>query len=96
MKNWTRIKETYDGGFTEMYLDLYKCESGFVLKGTAYHYNAGAEKVLCEINIPGTAKGTNHILNFIADHCALYPWAKITLDEIKSNKPLIAFLKANI
>ena len=44
MKNWTRIAESYDGGFTEMYLDLYKCNTGLVIKGTSYHYNAGAEK----------------------------------------------------
>ena len=25
MKNWSRIKESYDGGFAEMFLDL--CDS---------------------------------------------------------------------
>ena len=37
MKNWVRITEAYDGSFTEMYLDLYKIETGFVIKGTSYH-----------------------------------------------------------
>ena len=36
MKNWSRIKESYDGGFAEMYLDLYKFEYGFVIKGISY------------------------------------------------------------
>lgn len=39
MKNRTRIAESYDGGFTGMYLDLYKCNTGLVIKGTSYHYN---------------------------------------------------------
>ena len=37
MKNWVRITEAYDVSFTEMYLDLYKIETGFVIKGTSYH-----------------------------------------------------------
>ena len=36
MKNWSRIKESYDGGFAEMYLYLYKFEYGFVIKGISY------------------------------------------------------------
>ena len=35
MKNWSRIKESYDGGFAEMYLDLYKFKYDFVIKGTS-------------------------------------------------------------
>ena len=50
MKNWSRTKESYDSVFTEMYLDLYKIESEFVQKGTSFNYNAGAEKVLCELH----------------------------------------------
>ena len=92
MRNWTRIKEVYDGGFTEMYLDLYNCETGFVIKGISYHYNAGAEKKLCEVEIPGTVKSTEDVLNFIAKNNSLYPWARITLNEIKTNDQLIAFI----
>ena len=36
MKNWSRIKESYDRGFAEMYLYLYKFEYGFVIKGISY------------------------------------------------------------
>ena len=63
-ENWSRIKESYDGGFTEMYLDLYKIESEFVLKGTSFHYNAGAEKVLCEIWVPNSLRNAKDILKF--------------------------------
>ena len=44
MKNWVRIKEIFDRGFTEMYLDLYDHGTGFVIKGTSYHYNANFRK----------------------------------------------------
>lgn len=58
MKKWTRIKEQYDGGFAEMYLDLYQYQGTFVIKGTSYHDNAGAENTLCEVVIPNTIKRT--------------------------------------
>ena len=95
MKNWTRIAESYVGGFTEMYLDLYKCNTGLVIKGTSYHYNAGAEKLLCEVKIPAAIQETEEVLHFIAETHSSYPWAKITLEELKSNKDLIAFIKEN-
>ena len=47
-KNWARITEGYDEGFTEVYLDLYKTGGSFVIRGTAYNYNAGMEKKLWE------------------------------------------------
>ena len=96
MKNWSRIKEAYNGGFTEMYLDLYKCESGFVIKGSSYHYNAGAENVLCEVRIPTAIRGAKDILRFIADNHLSYPWAKITLNELHTNDQLITFIEENI
>ena len=95
MKNWVRIMEAYDGSFTEMYLDLYNIETGFVIKGTSYHYNAGAEKMLCEVQVPGKMKTTNDILNYIIENQTLYPWAKITPEDIRANKPLIDFIKEN-
>ena len=95
MKNWTRIAESYDGGFTEIYLDLYKLNTGFVIKGSSYHYNAGAEKLLCEVIIPAAIQKTEEVLHFIAETHSSYPWAKITLEELKSNKDLIAFIKEN-
>ena len=96
MKNWSRIKESYDGGFAEMYLDLYKFEYGFVIKGTSYHYNAGAEKLLCEISIPTAFITTKGILQFIADNHSKYSWAKFSPDELEENKDLVAFINANI
>ena len=95
MKNWTRIAESYDGGFTEIYLDLYKLNTGFVIKGSSYHYNAGAEKLLCEVKIPAAIKETKDVLHFIAENHSSYPWAKIILEELKSNKGLIAFIEEN-
>ena len=95
MKNWTRIAEPYDGGFTEIYLDLYKLNTGFVIKGSSYHYNAGAEKLLCEVKIPAAIKETKDVLHFIAENHSSYPWAKIILEELKSNKGLIAFIEEN-
>lgn len=96
MRNWSRIKEVYDGAFSEMYLDLYYCETGFVIKGTSYHYNAGMEKILCEVKIPGAIKNTEDVLNFIADNHSFYPWAMITLAEMQSNSQLIAFIEEHI
>ena len=96
MKNWSRIKESYDDGFTEMYLDLYKIESEFVLKGTSFHYNAGAEKVLCEILVSNSLRNAKDILKFIADNHSYYSWAKISLKELKENKDLVAFIEDNI
>ena len=95
MKNWTRIAESYDGGFTEIYLDLYKLNTGFVIKGSSYHYNAGAEKLLCEVKIPAAIKETKDVLHFIAENHSSYPRAKIILEELKSNKGLIAFIEEN-
>ncbi len=95
MKNWTRIAESYDGGFTEIYLDLYKLNTGFVIKGSSYHYNAGAEKLLCEVKIPAAIKETKDVLHFIAENHSSNPWAKIILEELKSNKGLIAFIEEN-
>ena len=95
MKNWVRITEAYDGSFTEMYLDLYKIETGFVIKGTSYHYNADAEKTLCEVQVPGKMKTTNDILKYIIENQTLYPWVKIIPEDIRANKPLIDFIKEN-
>lgn len=95
MKDWVRITESYDGSFTEMYLDLYKFETGFVIKGTSYHYNAGAEKLLCKVKIPATIKDTQNILLFIANNNSSYPWAKIIPEEINSSRNLIAFIEDN-
>lgn len=96
MRNWSRIKEVYDGAFSEMYLDLYYCETGFVIKGTSYHYNAGAERILCEVIIPDTVLNTKDILGFITDNHFLYPWAKITPTEVNSNGQLISFIEEHI
>ena len=96
MKNWSRIKESYDGGFTEMYLDLYKIESEFVLKGTSFHYNAGAEKVLCEILVSNSLRNAKDILKFIADNHSYYSWAKISLKELEENKDLVAFIERGL
>lgn len=96
MKNWVRIKEVYDGGFVEQYLDLYKSGAGFLIKGTSYHYNAGAEKVLCETHIPSTINNTQDIFGFIIDHHSLYSWANISMDDIMSNNNLLAFIADNI
>ena len=77
-----------------MYLDLYKFNTGFAIKGTSYHYNAGAEKMLCELEIP-PIKETEEVLRFIAENHSSYPWIKINLEELKSNKDLIVFVEKN-
>ena len=79
-----------------MYLDLYCYDTGFMIKGTSYHYNAGIEKTLCEVKIPNTTKNTKDILSFIAENHFLYPWAKVALTEAHANDQLIAFIEEHI
>ena len=54
-----------------------------------------AEKKLCEVKILAAIKETEEVLRFIAETHSSYPWAKIILEELKSNKDLIAFIKEN-
>lgn len=96
MTNWTRIVENYDGAFTESYLDLYKDNTGFVIQGTSWHYNAAVEKALCEIRIPTALRAAEEILTFIADHSNDYLWADVTPDALRANQRLSTFIQANI
>ena len=47
------------------------------------------------MKIPAAIKETEDVLRFIAETHSSYPWAKIILEELKSNKDLIAFIKEN-
>lgn len=42
------------------------------IKETSYRYNAGAEKLLCEISIPTAFNTTKGILQFIADNYSMH------------------------
>ena len=53
------------------------------------------KKKLCEVKIPAAIKETEDVLHFIAENHSSYPWAKIILEELKSNKDLIAFIEEN-
>lgn len=92
--NWTRISEEYNGYTIEFYLDLYKLESSFMIKETAYNYNAGKEDVLCEIEVPASLKTASEIVEFIIQNQISFRYCKV--DGIKEDIRLWTFIEQNL
>ncbi len=80
MKKFARIRESYDGAFTEIYYDLYKDEEGFYVKGISFHYNAGKETILCDNRVPKELKSVQEIFEYV---CKRYTASQKHIEDLR-------------
>ena len=91
-----RLKEGYDGKFTEFYLDLCQENGTFFIKKISYHYNAGRTDLIKEIVVPENKNTKEKIVKFIAQKSLAFKWCTVSVDELLNNDKLMTFIESGL